>query len=94
MPSTRGEYVLSSGGAGGCPDPHGPALIRDRLEPSRDAAGRARPWDVEFGFADGRLWLFQTRPFIGNEQLRNVPALAAYEPSQRRRAAEPLSPGA
>jgi len=56
--------------------------IRDQLEPSRDAAGRERPWDVEFGFADGKLWLFQARPFIGNEQLRNVPALAVYEPSQ------------
>jgi phosphoenolpyruvate synthase/pyruvate phosphate dikinase len=56
--------------------------IRDSLEPSRDTAGRARPWDVEFGFAKGKLWLFQTRPFIGNEQLRNVPALAVYEPSQ------------
>jgi hypothetical protein len=54
-------------------------VIRDRLEPSRDSSGRARPWDIEYGFTDGKLWLFQTRPFIGNEQLRNVPALAAYE---------------
>lgn len=58
------------------------ARIREEFEPSRDPAGRARPWDVEFGFADGRLWLFQTRPFIGNESLANVPALAAYETPQ------------
>ena len=56
--------------------------LRDELEPSRDAAGRARPWDIEFGFSDGKLWLFQARPFIGNEQLQNMPALASYEPSQ------------
>jgi hypothetical protein len=59
------------------------ARIRDEFEPSVDPAGNPRPWDVEFGFADGRLWLFQTRPFIGNESLGNVPALAAYEVPRR-----------
>ena len=54
----------------------------DSEEPSRDSEGRPRPWDVEFGFAGGKLWLFQTRPFIGNESLANVPALAAYEAPQ------------
>jgi phosphoenolpyruvate synthase/pyruvate phosphate dikinase len=58
------------------------ARIRDSFEPSRDAEGRPRPWDVEFGFVDGRLWLFQTRPFIGNDSLANVPALAAYDAPQ------------
>jgi hypothetical protein len=37
---------------------------------------------VEFGFVDGKLWLFQARPFIGNESLANVSALAAYEAPQ------------
>jgi phosphoenolpyruvate synthase/pyruvate phosphate dikinase len=60
------------------------AKIRSEFEASRDARGRARPWDVEFGFADGKLWLFQTRPFIGNDSLANVPALAAYDPPQAR----------
>ncbi|MFN8546006.1 MAG: PEP/pyruvate-binding domain-containing protein [Candidatus Binatia bacterium] len=50
------------------------------LEPTRDAAGKARPWDIEFGFARGHLWLFQTRPFVGNDALKNVAALAALEP--------------
>jgi hypothetical protein len=59
------------------------ARIRDEFAPSVDPAGSPRPWDVEFGFADGRLWLFQTRPFIGNESLGNVPALAAYEVPRR-----------
>ena len=45
----------------------------------RDPAGRPRPWDIEFGFADGKLWLFQCRPFLGNDQLKNVPALAPLE---------------
>lgn len=55
------------------------ALIRDGFEPSRGPSGQPRPWDIEFGFARGRLWLFQVRPFIGNESLRNVPVLASYE---------------
>jgi hypothetical protein len=81
-PSTGSEVVLTRGeleeliGAA--------RVIRERLEPARDASGRPRPWDVEFGFAGGRLWLFQTRPFIGNDQLRNVPALAGYEAGGRK----------
>ena len=49
------------------------------LEPALDPAGNPRAWDIEFGFADGKLWLFQVRPFIGNEDMQNVPALAARE---------------
>ena len=50
-----------------------------RFEPVRDPAGKPRPWDIEFGFADGKLWLFQCRPFLGNDELKNVPALAPLE---------------
>jgi hypothetical protein len=53
--------------------------ISAALEPARDAAGRARPWDIEYGFTNGKLWLFQSRPFIGNDSLKNVPALAPLE---------------
>jgi hypothetical protein len=53
--------------------------IRDTLEPARDPAGNPRAWDIEFGFAGGKLWLFQVRPFIGNEEVQNVPALAALD---------------
>jgi hypothetical protein len=53
--------------------------IGERFEPARDPAGRPRPWDIEFGFTGGKLWLFQCRPFVGNDALRNVPALAALE---------------
>jgi hypothetical protein len=77
VPSTGGEVVLSRADID--------ALTRAALKiekdfpPSEDPNGKPRPWDVEFGFAGGKLWLFQTRPFIGNESLANVPALAAYE---------------
>ncbi len=36
-------------------------------------------WDIEYGFADGKLWLFQVRPFIGNEDFSNIPALAGLD---------------
>jgi phosphoenolpyruvate synthase/pyruvate phosphate dikinase len=75
--STGSEYVLSDAELQELVATA--ARIRDELEPSLDPAGRPRPWDIEFGFADGKLWLFQTRPFIGNESLNNVSALAAYE---------------
>ena len=54
-------------------------VLNDTLEPARDPAGAPRPWDVEFGFVDGKLWLFQCRPFVGNDSLKNVTALAALE---------------
>src|SRR5205807_8146438 len=34
-------------------------VLNDTLEPARDPVGAPRPWDVEFGFVDGKLWLFQ-----------------------------------
>jgi len=62
--------------------------ITEKFEPTKDPAGRLRPWDIEFGFVKGKLWLFQCRPFIGNDSLKNVPALAALE---GRPAASPTS---
>lgn len=53
--------------------------VSDAFTPVKDPNGRARPWDIEFGFAGGKLWLFQSRPFLGNDQLKNVPALAPLE---------------
>ncbi len=55
------------------------AAIRARLAPSRAPDGGERPWDIEFGFANGKLWLFQVRPFVGNDALQNVATLAAFE---------------
>ncbi|MDJ0847152.1 MAG: PEP/pyruvate-binding domain-containing protein [Myxococcota bacterium] len=80
LPSTGSETVLSDAEVKELV--RTAARIRDEFEPSIDSAGNPRPWDIEFGFADGKLWLFQTRPFIGNQSLANVPALAAYEPKK------------
>jgi phosphoenolpyruvate synthase/pyruvate phosphate dikinase len=78
--STGSEYVLSEAELNDLVTTA--ARIRDTFASSPGSDGRARPWDVEFGFVDGKLWLFQARPFIGNESLANVSALAAYEAPQ------------
>jgi phosphoenolpyruvate synthase/pyruvate phosphate dikinase len=81
VPSTGSESVLSTDELAELVATA--ARIRDEFEPSVDSAGNPRPWDIEFGFADGKLWLFQVRPFIGNESLSNIPALAAYDVPRR-----------
>ena len=53
--------------------------ITDEFTPVLNAAGKPKPWDIEFGFKDGKLWLFQCRPFLGNDELKNIPALAALD---------------
>ena len=53
--------------------------ISATFEPARDPAGKPRPWDIEFGFKGGKLWLFQCRPFLGSDELKNIPALASLE---------------
>jgi Pyruvate phosphate dikinase, AMP/ATP-binding domain len=65
--------------------------VIEKFTPVKDPNGRARPWDIEFGFAGGRLWLFQCRPFLGNDQLKNVPALAPLEGATAARGDDMLS---
>jgi hypothetical protein len=79
--STRSEYVLSDSEIRDLASTAG--AIKQKISPSKDDEGRPRPWDIEYGFADGKLWLFQVRPFLGNESMQNIPALAAYEPEAR-----------
>ena len=75
--STGREYVLSKENLSELVSTA--KRIRSDFEASKDPEGHPRPWDVEFGFSEDQLWLFQTRPFIGNESMRNMPALAQYE---------------
>ena len=77
LPSTGKEYVLSEKELEELVA--AAAKIEKTFKPPLDESGKPRPWDIEFGFARGQLWLFQCRPFIGNEELRNIPALAALD---------------
>jgi len=40
------------------------ADVAARYAPVYDTQGRQRPWDIEFGFVDGELTLFQIRPLV------------------------------
>jgi phosphoenolpyruvate synthase/pyruvate phosphate dikinase len=75
--STGREFVLSDSEVAALSD--AARKIEASLEPTLNAAGAPRPWDIEYGFADGKLWLFQTRPFIGSDEVANLPALARLD---------------
>ncbi len=65
--------------------------IQKTFTPVLDATGKPKPWDIEFGFVGGKLWLFQCRPFLGNDQLKNIPALAPLDGDSRTNGAQTLS---
>lgn len=44
--------------------------LPDRFPAIIDAAGKPAPADIEFGFLDGELRLFQIRPFLDSDQAR------------------------
>ncbi len=46
------------------------AEVADKYTPVFDADGHPRPWDIEFGFVDGQLALFQIRPLVEKGQAR------------------------
>ncbi|MCT8973798.1 PEP/pyruvate-binding domain-containing protein [Microbaculum sp. A6E488] len=75
--STGREHVLSDEEVAALSD--AARKIEASLEPTLNAAGTPRPWDIEYGFADGKLWLFQTRPFIGSDEVANLPALSRLD---------------
>ena len=41
-----------------------------KYEPVFDESGQKRPWDIEFGFVDGELTLFQIRPLVERNSQR------------------------
>lgn len=40
------------------------AEVKQKYVPVNDETGKQRPWDIEFGFVDGELTLFQIRPLV------------------------------
>ncbi|ANO51574.1 PEP/pyruvate-binding domain-containing protein [Woeseia oceani] len=80
--------ILASGGVAWKPAPAGPVLRANEIDALRrlavevnekyaavfDDAGHPRPWDIEFGFVDGELTLFQIRPLVerGNRDADSI----------------------
>ncbi len=50
-----------------------------RFPPIVDAAGNPAPADIEFGFLDGKLKLFQIRPFLESTRARSSKLLATLD---------------
>ncbi len=65
--------------------------IKQSFDPEKNSGGDTLPWDIEYGFAKGRLYLFQTRAFAGNSDIRNLPALAALDKGIGEKQGQPFS---
>ena len=65
--------------------------IKREFTPEKGTGGDLLPWDIEYGFKGGKLYLFQTRPFVGNSDLRNLPALAALDKGVKEKEGQPFS---
>lgn len=52
--------------------------IRKTMEKHSQASNQA--YDVEFGFKDNKLWLFQIRPFVENKQAKSSEYLSSISP--------------
>ena len=50
-----------------------------RFPPITDDKGNPAPADVEFGFLDGRLRLFQIRPFVESSKARGSAYLSGMD---------------
>ncbi len=90
------EKVAPSGAERVLLDPEIAALkdlvqtLRERFDPPRDESGRVLPWDIEFGFLDGALWLFQIRPLSSDSPTAQLAGLAAMDRAVLDRASRPV----
>lgn len=52
-----------------------------KILPTVPAISSAGPYDVELGLKDGKIWLFQVRPFVENKHAQNISYLDAMQGS-------------
>ena len=52
-----------------------------RAKMTSDTANSHQAFDVEFGFKDDELWLFQIRPFVENKNAKSSEYLSTITPS-------------
>jgi len=70
---------------------HAANKIKSTFRPEKSASHQILPWDIEYGFVNGHLYLFQVRPFVGNDDMKNLPALTALDKGLKEREAEIFS---
>jgi hypothetical protein len=54
-------------------------LVREKL-PGTPGIESDGPFDIELGFRDNKLWLFQVRPFVENKNARASAYLQSIAP--------------
>lgn len=93
------RYLKSDGGVGWKPAPSGPVLSQTeaaelrvlaaeviaRYPQSLDEAGEPLPFDIEFGFAEGKLNLLQIRPLVQRGALAAEAIVSRVIPKPTRR---------
>ncbi len=79
LPTTGSDYVLSEADIAQVRQLADE--VRSKFPPEKDAQGNLLPWDIEFGFAKGELWLFQIRPLSRYRETKTLEALASIEGS-------------
>ena len=99
------RYLKSQGGVGWKPAASGPILtddeadelrklakeVIDRYPPSVDSNGNPLPFDIEFGFANGKLNLLQIRPLVQRGALAAEAMVSAIIPKPKPRSAVKLN---
>jgi hypothetical protein len=65
--------------------------IKETFEPETNEEGEPLAWDIEYGFQDGKLYLFQVRPFVGESGIRNLQALAVLDKGLKKKKEERFS---
>jgi len=81
VPASGAEAVLSAAEIGQLIDLA--AALPQRFPLIQDAQGRPAPADVEFGFTQGRLVLFQIRPFLESTKARQNLFLNRFDEDRR-----------
>ncbi|MGH8597855.1 MAG: PEP/pyruvate-binding domain-containing protein, partial [Gammaproteobacteria bacterium] len=64
--------------------------LPQKFPPIVDAKGSAAPADIEFGFLNGELNLFQIRPFLDNVDTRAIAYLRAMDATSGSQAMVPI----
>ncbi|MEM9930568.1 MAG: PEP/pyruvate-binding domain-containing protein, partial [Bacteroidota bacterium] len=52
----------------------------EEIMPTATGADYQGPWDVELGFLDDKIWLFQIRPFVENKRAQSSGYLESISP--------------
>jgi phosphoenolpyruvate synthase/pyruvate phosphate dikinase len=77
VPTTGSDYVLATDEIRQLRQLAEDAIAK--FPPEHDATGVRLPWDIEFGFKEGRLQLFQIRPLVRFREAETLESLAGLE---------------